>query len=222
VHATVRCPNPECAAVFDIAVERLGRNVYCVACGRRMSAKRHDVESALRARSASAGSGSDGWATRRLPIEALLDDVRSLWNVGSMFRSADACAVARLLLCGITGTPPRREIAKTALGADEVVAWTYHADAAEALDDAIARGLTPVALESTPRAVALAEIVWPARTLLVVGNEVDGVSPRLLDRCGLYAAIPMRGAKESLNVAVAFGIAAYVAATALAARSAHG
>ena len=96
------------------------------------------------------------------------------------------------------------------------MAWSYHADALEALDAIIAGGFTPVALESTGSAEAVDSICWPARTCLVIGNEVDGVSPRLLERCETHASIPMAGVKESFNVAVAFAVAAHTAARALA------
>ncbi len=214
MYATVCCPNDECRAVFDVAVGRLGRNVYCLECGRRMTAKRTDVEALLRRREADT-AGTAGADIARLPLVVLVDSVRSLWNVGSIFRSADACAVEKILLCGITGAPPRKEISKTALGADEVVGWSYHADALDALEEACADGCVPVALESTETSVPLEELSWPGRPCLIVGNEVDGVSPRLLERCELHAAIPMGGVKESFNVAVAFGIAAHRASRAL-------
>ena len=215
MHATVRCPNPDCSAVFDLAIERLGRNVYCISCGKRMTAKRTDVEAALRKRQVDS-AGGEGGQIQRFPLYALFDNIRSLWNVGSMFRTADGCGVAKVLLSGITGAPPRKEIAKTALGAEEIVAWSYHADAVDALDAAIADGMTPVAFESTESSVALQDFAWPERPCLIVGNEVDGVSPRLLERVETRVAIPMSGVKESFNVAVAFGFAAPAAAAVLA------
>jgi tRNA G18 (ribose-2'-O)-methylase SpoU len=160
-------------------------------------------------------AGSPGADVRRLPLVALLDGVRSLWNVGSMFRSSDACGVERLILTGITGCPPRREIEKTALGAELAVAWDYRADALAALDEVRGAGYAPVALEDAPGAVSVAAFAWPARTCLVVGNEVAGISPRVLAACPARVRIPMYGIKGSLNVAVAFGIAAHHAAMAL-------
>jgi tRNA G18 (ribose-2'-O)-methylase SpoU len=150
----------------------------------------------------------------RLPFVVLLDNVRSLWNVGSIFRTADACGVECLWLTGITGCPPRPEISKTALGAEAWVAWEYEADASRALEGLVARGYHAVALEEGGEDVD--RIGWPDPLCLVVGNEVAGVSPRVLGACSLRASIPMRGVKSSLNVAVAFGIAAHRAARSLA------
>jgi tRNA G18 (ribose-2'-O)-methylase SpoU len=144
-----------------------------------------------------------------LPLTVLVDNVRSLWNVGSIFRTADACAVRTLYLAGITGHPPRPEISKTALGADSAVDWHYSADPLESLERVVADGYTPVAIETSPEAVPLGRVSWPPTVCLVVGNEVAGVSPPVLKACPLHVSIPMLGTKESLNVAVAFGIAAY-------------
>ncbi len=156
----------------------------------------------------------------RLPLAVLVDNVRSLWNVGSMFRTADACGVRTLVLSGITAYPPRPEITKTALGAEKVVNWRYGADPLELLGQLVAEGYTPVAVETSPGAVSLEEFAWPEQVCLVVGNEVTGISPSVLERCPQHVRIPMRGLKGSFNVAVAFGIAAYAAARALAARAA--
>ena len=150
------------------------------------------------------------------PLVGVLDNLRSAFNVGSIFRTADACGADQLVLAGITGCPPRSEISKTALGAEEAVAWSYFADAREALDELRSEGFTPVALESSARAVPLQAFDWPARIGLVIGNEVAGVSAQLLDLCSKHVRIPMRGHKESLNVAVACGIAAHAAAQSLA------
>ena len=214
--AQIRCPSPSCSAVFDIPAERLGRNVYCLSCGRRMTAKPIDVEPELRARERRI-RGGDGAGTPRLPFAVLLEDVRSLWNVGSIFRTADACGVERVLLTGITGSPPRPEISKTALGAEEAVAWSYHADAREALEEARAAGYTPVALERAENSVPIETLAWPERPCLLLGNEVAGLSGALLKECAHRVYIPMGGIKDSFNVAVAFGIAARCAAMALSA-----
>ena len=179
--------------------------VHCPACGVRMTAKQDVVAPAP--------------IPERLPFTVLLDNVRSLWNVGSIFRTADACGVERIVLCGITGCPPRREIAKTALGAEEMVVWEYDADPRRALRRLCADGLHAVSLEDTPRAVPIDEAVWPAPLLLVVGNEVAGVSEPLREACEMHVSIPMRGGKRSLNVAVAFGVAAFAAARALEGRT---
>ncbi|MCP3981260.1 MAG: RNA methyltransferase [bacterium] len=215
--APVRCPSAGCGVVFDVPERRLGRNVYCLACGVRLTARPVDIEPRLRRRQEThrAGSGAD---VRRLPLIVLVDNVRSLWNVGSIFRTADACGVRRLMLCGITGCPPRNEISKTALGAEDAVAWSYHADPLEALAAAVDDGCVPVALETASTADCVSDVRWPDPCCLVIGNEVAGVSPALLEACERKVSIPMIGVKDSLNVAVAFGIAAFAAARDLAMR----
>jgi 23S rRNA (guanosine2251-2'-O)-methyltransferase len=147
---------------------------------------------------------------------AVLEDIRSLWNVGSMFRTADATGIGKLFLTGITGSPPRREIAKTSLGAEGHVAWKYFGHALEILPALKAEGIVVVALEkcaSSMPILEIAETIEPHRKIaLVLGNEVTGVSPETLAACDLIAELPMCGMKESLNVAVAFGVAAYALA----------
>jgi tRNA G18 (ribose-2'-O)-methylase SpoU len=214
--ARVRCPSERCSRIIEILPEWLGRNMYCPYCGVRMSAKPVEVESELLERQKKVG-GSTGAAIRRLPLVAVVDNIRSLWNVGSIFRSADACGVRELVLTGISGCPPRPEISKTALGAEQAVPWSYRADPLEALERLRGEGYGTVALETSPEAVPLTGMRWPLRTCLVVGNEVAGVSPPLLEACEHHVRIPMYGIKNSLNVAVAFGIAAVSAAASLAA-----
>jgi len=159
--------------------------------------------------------GGKGSGVARLPFAVVVDNVRSLWNVGSIFRTADACGVRELVLCGISGCPPRQEISKTALGAERAVAWSYRAEPLAAVRRLAEEGYNPVALETSARAVPLDKIGWPSRVCLVVGNEVAGISQPVLDACALHVTIPMYGVKDSLNVAVAFGIVAHRAAGAL-------
>jgi tRNA G18 (ribose-2'-O)-methylase SpoU len=146
---------------------------------------------------------------------ALLENVRSLWNVGSMFRTADGAGISRLLLTGITGCPPRPEISKTALGADEVIEWEYLADPVEAAHRLRESGFRILALETEEeQGVAIDEVDPRGRICLAVGHEVAGLSGRLLELADEITYLPMRGVKASLNVAVAFGIAAYQLAAA--------
>jgi 23S rRNA (guanosine2251-2'-O)-methyltransferase len=150
----------------------------------------------------------------RLPVVVVLDNVRSLYNTGAFFRTADACAIERLVLCGITprpdqGVKQRNAISKTALGADESVAWDYVADAGTALDDAVATGRHLAVVETSPQAVDLFDWTpsWPL--CLVFGHETDGVSPDIVRRCETHVCVPMLGAKYSLNVATAAGVVLY-------------
>lgn len=147
-------------------------------------------------------------------LEALLDNVRSAWNVGAIFRTADALGVRRLHLCGITPTPENAAVAKTALGADSSVLWTASKNAVMAAENLKADGCQLWALEQDERAVSTTDLFTDSRIradfpliVLIVGNEITGVDPALLDLCDQIIYIPMRGQKRSLNVEVAFGVA---------------
>ena len=142
-------------------------------------------------------------------IVLLVHNIRSLWNVGSLFRTADAFAVEKIYLTGYTAVPPRREISKTALGAEEWIPWEKHDDQLTVIRTLKEDGYRIVALEQTAEAVDLKEYQPPARFCLVLGHEVLGVSKALLEAADDIVMIPMHGQKESLNVAVAAGIALY-------------
>jgi tRNA G18 (ribose-2'-O)-methylase SpoU len=150
----------------------------------------------------------------RLPVIVVLDNVRSLYNTGAFFRTADACAVERLVLCGITPRPDqgnrqRRAIAKTALGAELTVPWEYQADTRSSLSAFAASGYQVVAVETSPAAVGLYEWTpaWPV--CLVFGHERDGVASDLDGQFDLSVRVPMFGQKRSLNVATAAGVVLY-------------
>ncbi len=142
-------------------------------------------------------------------LRLLLPNIRSLWNVGSMFRTADAFGVEFVHLAGYTGTPPRKEIAKVSLGADAWVPWDHDPDPLAVADRLLADGWRLVALELTADAVELTDLPTAPKTCLVVGHELGGVEDALLKKCAAAAKIPMRGLKESLNVSVAAGVALY-------------
>ena len=142
----------------------------------------------------------------------MLDNIRSLHNVGAIFRTADAAGVNKLYLCGMTGTPPRPEIRKAALGAEESVAWEYFKQTHEALDNLKREGYFIVALENTPLSVDYRRAAYRFPLALVVGHEFNGIAPEILQHGDAVVSLPMRGTKISLNVAVAFGIAAYAIA----------
>ena len=142
-------------------------------------------------------------------IRLLAYNVRSLWNVGAFFRTCDAMAVEKLYLTGYTGHPPRKEISKTALNAEETVSWEHHIDPLPVLQELKKEGWQIVALELTPDAVALREFQPADRVCLIVGHELTGVPQDMMDLCDVTVCIPMLGKKESLNVAVATGMALY-------------
>jgi len=148
-------------------------------------------------------------AIERLPVAVLLDNVRSLYNVGAFFRTADAARVEKLYLCGITGRPPHKAIAKTALGAEECVAWEHTWEPVELVGRLRARGLEIAAIETALHAVDLYD--WEPRfpVALVFGNEVEGIRPEISALCDTHVRIPMLGVKHSLNVATAGGVAIF-------------
>lgn len=148
-------------------------------------------------------------ALQKLPLRLVLDNIRSLNNIGSMFRTSDAFLVDRIHLCGITATPPSVEIHKTALGAEDSVDWEYHATTMEAIDSLRREGYIVCALEQVKESVPLDEFeVRPGvKYAIVVGHEVDGVDPEIVDACDYAIEIPQMGTKHSLNVAVSAGLA---------------
>lgn len=209
-----RCPNPACRLTFEVPDERAGKNGPCPQCGQVITFRSLEILNKLeRQRAALEAQGPRSTGATPPPFGALLEDVRSLWNVGSIFRTADGAGVGALYLCGITGCPPRKEIAKTSLGSEEVVPWEYHAGALDVVPRLKAAGVHIVGLELTessrPLDARLSQAPLPAPLCLAVGNEVAGLSAELLNVCDEVCHLPMRGVKHSLNVAVAFGIAAY-------------
>ncbi len=148
-------------------------------------------------------------AAGRAPIFGLLDNIRSVWNVGSIFRTADATGLAGLYLCGLTATPPRADMEKTALGATLTVPWDYWDRAADAVRQLRGHGVAVIALEQAAGAGAYDARDYPFPVCFVVGHEVRGVSAEVLALADACVEIPMAGAKKSLNVAVSFGVMAY-------------
>jgi tRNA G18 (ribose-2'-O)-methylase SpoU len=146
-------------------------------------------------------------------LEILLDNLRSTWNVGSMLRTADGAGVRRFYLCGITPTPEHPRVARTALGAEKTLTWSWHPNSLDLADQLIASGCALWALEEAPNARPITSTSLAddeQRIVLIVGNEIYGVDPGLLERCERILHIPMHGIKRSLNAAVAFGIAVYL------------
>jgi tRNA G18 (ribose-2'-O)-methylase SpoU len=144
-----------------------------------------------------------------LPVVLLLADVRSMYNVGSFFRTADAAAIEALALCGITACPPKNQIRKTALGADESVRWQHHPDPVPAALALRARGFEIVALETSLHSVDLFDWTPHFPVCVMFGHETDGLHPALLALADTHVRIPMLGRKHSLNVATAAGVVAY-------------
>jgi 2-amino-4-hydroxy-6-hydroxymethyldihydropteridine diphosphokinase len=148
-------------------------------------------------------------AKKKLPIAVVLDNIRSLNNIGSIFRTSDAFMVDRVVLCGISATPPSPEIHKTALGAEESVDWQYYATTDEAVAALRADGWSICCLEQVHGSISLEqyEPSKGAQIALIAGNEVAGVDPAIVSKCDFYLEIPQAGTKHSLNVAVSTSIA---------------
>lgn len=151
----------------------------------------------------------DAGQSPKLPFTAVLNNIRSLYNVGSIFRTADGAGVEKLWLCGVTGIPPSNKISKTALGAEKSVPWAFSKDAVSCVRQLKEEGYQIVLLEQTLSSVPYQEFIPEGKVALVVGNEVEGVSEELLSLCDAAIEIDMAGLKISLNVTVAFGIVAY-------------
>lgn len=147
--------------------------------------------------------------TDKLPIVLMADNVRSMYNVGAMLRTADAFLIAEMIMAGITGVPPHPEISKTALGAEESVAWRHVDDAYEEVLRMSGEGWKVCVLEQTHNSTMLQDFRCNPtdRCLLVVGNEVSGVDQRIVDIADVVLEIPQHGVKHSLNVSVSAGIA---------------
>jgi 23S rRNA (guanosine2251-2'-O)-methyltransferase len=145
---------------------------------------------------------------QKLPVAVVLDSVRSMHNIGSIFRTSDGFAVEQICLCGITAQPPHREIEKTALGATQSVSWTYHEDAVAAVKQLRADGYQIIAVEQAENSVMLNEFIPNKNTkyVLIFGNEVNGVSDEVMQIIDTCIEIPQFGTKHSFNIVVSAGI----------------
>jgi 23S rRNA (guanosine2251-2'-O)-methyltransferase len=202
-YAICECSNPACRLRYPASIRD---NAYgrCPACHApvvltrkllRIEEEQHEAHG----------------AKVTLDLHALLDNVRSEYNVGSIFRSADGAGLGTLYLCGVTPTPANPKLAKTALGAHKSVRWESWPNAVSLAQKLCAAGYHLWALEENECAESLLSAPPPPRqTVLVAGSEVTGIDPDLLQLCERTFAIPMRGIKRSLNVATAFGIAALI------------
>jgi len=210
---TRQCTRADCRLRFPVAADTpLGER--CPHCGEAteidLAYDTHDARTR-------AGEEPGGREAATGPVvEALLDNVRSLRNVGSMFRTADGAGLRHMHLGGFTPTPAHPQMAKTALGAESTVPWTLHRDGAAAAGWLADAGMRLWALEGGPGAQDFFEVAARERgregappVVLVFGHEVSGVDPRILARCERILRLPMLGLKGSLNVGVAFGIAVY-------------
>mgnify|MGYP001067216256 CR=1 FL=1 len=200
----VLCENSACGLRFPIDLD-LYRAKFCPRCGAPLRVVR-DLQPHK-------GLLQDSQKSRR-NLTVLLDSVRSAYNVGAIFRTADGVGVQKLCLCGITPTPDDTPgVAKTALGAESHILWEYHPNALRIARQLQEEGLQLLALERTANALPLMayhpNLGEERAVVLVLGNEQAGVDPDILNLCDAILSIPMSGEKASLNVSVAFGVAAY-------------
>lgn len=153
----------------------------------------------------------------KLPIVVVLDDVRSLNNIGSMFRTADAFLIEKIYLCGITATPPSPEIHKTALGAEDSVEWEYVRDAVSLVDRLKSEGYTVCAIEQVNGSVNMLDFAVDKekKYAVILGNEVKGVNQEVVDKVDYCIELPQYGTKHSLNVSITAGIVMWHFFTAL-------
>jgi tRNA G18 (ribose-2'-O)-methylase SpoU len=147
-------------------------------------------------------------AAEKTPIILILDDIRSLHNIGSVFRTCDAFLIEKIYLCGITATPPNKEIHKTALGATDTVDWAYEEDVLHVIDSLKAENTRVYAIEQTENSIMLNQFepIKNQKIALIFGNEVKGVSQKAIDLSEGVIEIPQLGSKHSLNIAVSAGI----------------
>jgi tRNA G18 (ribose-2'-O)-methylase SpoU len=199
-HVVVRCTAASCSLRFPVPVGD-PRHGQCPLC----EAPTVDVMACPPPHAPPAPSQPDPAQTI-----GVLDNIRSALNVGTMLRGADGARLAHMHLCGLTPDGAHPKVTKTSLGAEQSVPWTWHSDAAKCVGELRNDGWTIWAVESTPDAVSLESLdSAPDRLALVVGNERAGVDPGVLEQADRVVYLPMAGAKTTLNVGVAFGIAAY-------------
>jgi tRNA G18 (ribose-2'-O)-methylase SpoU len=140
-------------------------------------------------------------------LSILLPNIRSAYNVGSFFRTCDGLGVDHIYLCGYTAAPPHKEIAKTALGAENMVDWSHHNDAVQIITELQQKGVQIIGLEIADDSMGIEKFIPQFPLCLVVGNEVDGIDPQILKYADTKVHIPMKGKKESFNVMIAGSIA---------------
>lgn len=226
-----RCPYPDCHTVFDSVSHQNSiysqasngfQRAICFACKRPATLKPLELleqmekkEVYLREQNSLEG-GPQSAPAQPVQLMAMLEDLRSLQNIGSIFRTADAIGFEKIFLSGICGIPNRKDLTKASLGAEEHIVWKYSHASLQALQELKVQGVYLLGLELTETSVDIESLgdanFAPALKqplCMVLGNEVSGVSEEVLSICDIVCHIPMKGTKESLNVAVAFGIAAF-------------
>ena len=195
-----QCQRPTCRFRFPAVAVAAG--YLCPKCGAPVT----------QIAELAASPGEESIRSKHFTISVLLDNIRSAYNVGSIFRTADGAGVSEIILCGITPSPDHPGAHKTSLGAERIIPWKQAWNAVDICNEYKAKGYNLFVLEKAPAAVALPEFIdgyAHSKTLLAIGNEITGVDPEVLGLADKIVYIPMAGKKESLNVSVAFGICVY-------------
>ncbi|MBK9772133.1 MAG: TrmH family RNA methyltransferase [Candidatus Obscuribacter sp.] len=210
-----RCPYPDCASFGELeSIELSQASAICTHCNRPYTARSQLHHQEMVKKINALPPQLEPVGNTIAPLVVVLEDLRSLHNVGATFRTADGAGFGKLYLCGITGVPPRNQITKVSLGSEETVAWSFYPCIASCLSDLKALGYLVVGLEknessqSLYRALVSGKVKAPLA--LVIGNEVAGLSREALYLSDVVCHLGMKGMKESLNVSVAFGAAAYI------------
>jgi len=216
----IRCPYPDCLFDYELADLRAEppslTTALCPKCQKQGTVISPEMQVMFQKRTIKAQEfqTADIQAIKQTTFQVLIENVRSSWNVGSIFRTSDAAEVSFLYLCGITGCPPHSQISKTALGAEQTVPWQYYSHPLQIIPKLKAQGIKIIGLERSQSSANLTDLLKSGKIskplCLVVGNENKGLSPETMQYCDYICSLPMKGTKESLNAAVAFGIAAYM------------
>lgn len=200
-HKFYECNNPDCRLRFP-GYEGFEKVKRCPIC-------RASVHSVLRLTTAPLSNKRSGYKNS-LNLEGVLDNIRSAWNVGAIFRTADGTGVRKLYLCGITPTPENPKVSKTSLGAEDSIQWEKHNNGVMLTNQLKSMGYKLWVMEDTPDSIPLFQVdiqSSDAMIAIIVGNEISGVDPGIIEICDKVVSIPMLGEKQSYNVAIAFGIA---------------
>ncbi|KAF2074693.1 hypothetical protein CYY_004007 [Polysphondylium violaceum] len=230
----IHCTDPACSTIFRVPSKLRGKYGYCPACSNKTYFKKHSSNYKLlltKKREQYQNELNDQMKLKNTidldknppkGLNVLLEDCRSLPNVGSIFRTSDGAGFSHIYLTGITGTPPKPEISKTALGAEDMVPWSFTYDSLDCIKQLKSKNVLIIGIEQTPTSCSIFNSIEKIKQLVeqqereqrpicvVMGNEVAGLADNIIKECDLICELPMNGHKRSLNVSIAFGIVSYI------------
>lgn len=196
----LQCPNPQCNFRFPVETENYG--IYCPLCGEQLLVNEYSLDNGY----------AQFYKKSSIHLECAIDNVRSSYNVGSIFRSASAFSLKHLYLCGFTPTPDQLKVKKTSLGAEFLVPWSHQLNAIPLLEQKRTNGYRIYSIEASLTATSLLNYTVNTpenKVLIVLGNEIFGIDPEIRQLSDAILQIPITGDKKSLNVATAFSIAVF-------------